>query len=234
MAKTKGKEKTDKRWDAKPSHKIRHTILTVVITLLIVGSGAYAYIFFTSDTEASIQNSPTKLTTRTIASPAETNLRFDEEAFAFSLPKEWKKIGQQSTGPYRKYSYQSGLKNAENRYLDVYIDALPLNMAVNKAVAVRSEGSTLSHGTVSDNCTEFTTKGSALIAPAKWDGVDFLCDMDATGRNVIGTSAAGSINKVELTNAGFTKHMFFFVYTDHNFNPDYGIFYDFLDSFSVK
>jgi hypothetical protein len=162
-------------------------------------------------------------------------VRFDEAAFFFKLPPDWKKTGQILTGPTKKYSYQATLKNAENRYLDIYVDAIPQDMAVNKAVAVRAEGAKLTHGNVSNNCIEFTNKpAGGFVAPAKWDGVDFLCDYGSTGRNVIGTSAPGSINKVELTNAGFSKHSFFFVYTDHNYTPDYGIFYDFLDSFSVK
>lgn len=234
MAKVE-KAPNPKHWDAKLSHKIRHTIITIFLTLLLVGGGAYAYIFFSKDITASITPSSGIQSSRTIASPAATNLKYDEAAFSFSLPAQWKKTGEISNVSTHKYSYQSTVKNAENRYLDIYIDTLPLTMAVNKAVAVRSEGSALSHGMVSDNCAEFTAKpAGAATVPAKWDGVDFICDMGSTGRNVIGTSSEGSINKVELTNVGFTKHSFFFVYTDHNYNPDYGIFYDFLDSFTVK
>jgi hypothetical protein len=228
-------QKNSKHWDVKPSHKAVHTIVTVLATLILVGGGAYAYFFFTKDTETTISNNPIIGETKTIASPAATNLRFDEEAFTFSLPADWKKLGPANTSSYPKYSYQATLKNADNRYLDIYMDKLPLDMAVNKAVAVKAEGAKLSHGSVSDNCANFTARpGGALKVQAKWDGVDFLCDMDSMTRNVTGTSAQGSINKVELISPGMSKHTFFFVYTDNNFSPDYGIFYDFLDSFSVK
>jgi hypothetical protein len=225
-----------KHWDAKVSHKVRHTVLTVFLTLLLVGGGAYGYAYFTRDVEASIQNSSSSGTTRTIESTAGQKGSFNEEVFLFELPGDWKKTGQLTTGPYRKYSYQSTLKNADNRYVDVYMDGIPLDMAVNKAVAVRGEGSRLSHGMASDNCTTFTAKtaNGGLSVPAKWDGVDFLCDLDAVTRNVVGTSAPGSINKVELVDTGFTKHSFFFVYTDNNFTPDYTIFYEMLDSFKMK
>lgn len=153
-----------------------------------------------------------------------------------NLPADWKRLQPDLNGPYKKYSYQAGLKNADNRWVTVYVDGLPVKTAVNKALAVRAEGAKLSHGMVSANCAEFTPKPSAnaLVAPAKWDGIDFLCDLDSTTRNVVGTSAPGSVNKVTLTNAGFTPHSFFFVYEDNNFTPDYDIFYKMLDSFSVK
>lgn len=74
-----------------------------------------------------------------------------------------------------------------------------------------------------------------MAVPAKWDGVDFLCDMDSKFRNVVGSSSPGNINKVTLTSqTSFTPHSFFFVYEDNNYNPEYTIFYEMLDSFKVK
>jgi hypothetical protein len=233
--KDKKPAKLVKPWDAKLSHKVIHTIATVVITLALIGGGAYAYLSFKRDTQAVMKNNPGKAITSTIAASDTPNAHFDETSFAFDLPGDWKRLQPDLNGLYKKYSYQAGQKNADNRWLDVYADGLPLEMPVNKAVAVRSEGSHLSHGMVSDNCSEFTPQSTPkkLKVTAKWDGVDFLCDMDAVTRNVVGTSAPGSVNKVELTNAG-TKHTFFFVYTDNNYNPEYGIFYRMLDSFTVK
>jgi hypothetical protein len=164
-AKSANQPKAGKKWDAKLSHKVRHTIITVLITLLLVGGGGYAYYFFSKDIAASITPSSGLQATRTIAAPAATNLSFDEAGFAFKLPANWKRTGEQTTGPYHKYSYQSTLKNNDNRYIDIYLDGIPAGMAVNKAVAVRSEGSTLTHGMVSGNCTEFTAKVPGNLAP---------------------------------------------------------------------
>lgn len=236
MASKEPKATASKKWEAKLSHKIRHTVFTVLVTLLIIGGSTFVYQYFTNDVAASIQHSPGVGTTKIIASPTAQNLQFTEEYFSFKLPSDWKKTGQLTTGPHRKYSYQATLKYADNRYLDVYFDQLPLNMAVNKTVAVRGEGATLTYGQVSDNCMSFTNKpsASAIQAPAKWDGVDFICDMDAITKNVVGTSSPGNINKVELVSPGFTKHHLFLVYTDHNHSPDYQIFYDFLNSFKLN
>jgi hypothetical protein len=225
-----------KRWEAKVSHKVIHTIVTIVVTLLLVAGAAYAYIFFINDTKTQTKNNPGKAITSTVEANVQGTAHFTEAIFTFDLPADWKKTGELTTGPYHKFSYRATLKNADNRQLDIYADGIPLDMEVNKEVSVQPNGAKLTHGEVSNNCAEFTTQTTPkrLKMPAKWDGVDFLCDMDGVTRNIVGTSAPGSINKVELTNAGFTKHSFFFVYEDNNYNPDYGILYNMLDSFTVK
>lgn len=229
-------EKPKKHWDAKPSQKLKHTVITIVITLIIFGGGAWAYVFFVADTKATITTSPAAETIKTVEAPNSKDVQFTEPGFLFSLPVDWRKTGELTTGPYHEYSYKATLKNADNRYLDIYIDTLPLDMPVNKEVAVHPVDGKLTHGTISDNCTTFTAKPTptALSAPARWDGVDFLCDMDSSTRNVVGTSAPGTRNKITLANPGTTGHNFFFVYTDNNYNPDYSIFYNMLDSFSVR
>ncbi|HSH18543.1 MAG TPA: hypothetical protein VK978_04095 [Candidatus Saccharimonadales bacterium] len=238
MASKAGKQdaKRVKHWDAKLSHKIIHTVATIVVTLALVGGGAYAYRLFQQDIQTTYQSNPGKARVSTVEALNPARARFNEAAFTMDLPGDWKRLQADLSGPYKKYSYQAGLKNADNRYLHIYVDGIPLNMAVNKSVAVRGEGAKLSHGMVSENCIEFTAKPSsgALSVPAKWEGVDFLCDTDSVSRNVVGTSSPGMINKVELTNIGFTKRSFFFVYEDNNYTPDYDIFYKMLDSFTVK
>lgn len=228
--------KKSKTWDVKPSHKVRHTIITVLVTLLLAGGIGGGYLYFIQDTQTTISNADAKPITTTVKAPNAARAHFDESDFGFDLPSDWKRLQPDTTGQYAQYKYQSGLKNADNRYLSVYIDRLPLNLPVNKAVAVSGEGSTLTHGNVSENCYDFTARPSATAhsASAKWDGVDFICDIDGRARNVVGTSSPGMINKVDMTSPGFTKHSFFFLYEDNNYNPDYGIFYDMLNSFRVK
>lgn len=225
-----------KKWEAKLSHKVIHTFVTIFVTLLLVGGGAYAYWFFKNDTKGELRNNPGRQITSTIAATPEGTVHFTEPTFTFELPIDWKKTGELTTGPYHEYTFQASKKNADNRWLYVYVDSLPTDMAVNKVVRVEANGDKLTHGEVSNNCTEFTTQSSPrqLKVPARWDGIDFLCDYDSKTRNVVGTSAPGSMNKVVLQNVGFTKRAFFFVYEDNNYNPDYSILYNMLDSFTAK
>src|SRR4051812_33018063 len=106
-----------KKWEAKVSHKVIHTVVTIVVTLLIVGGGAYAYIFFQNDTKVVTKNNPGKAISSTVASNPQGTAHFDEAGFAFDLPADWKKTGELTTGPYHKYSYRATLKNADNRQL---------------------------------------------------------------------------------------------------------------------
>jgi hypothetical protein len=227
-----------KQWDAKPSHKVIHTVVTIVVTLALVGGGIFTYIFFMNDTEATIDNSKSRSrVVQTISSTDTTKQTISEASFTFNLPADWKRVSADLSGPYKKYTYQAGVKNAENRYLYIYADGqLPPTLAFNKAVSVHAEGQTMSHGSVSENCADFTTQTTPkqLQIKAKWEGVDFLCDMDATGRNVAGTSSTENLDQVVLTDTGFTPHRITILYEDNNANPDYNIFYGVLDSFSVK
>lgn len=225
-----------KKWEAKVSHKVVYTILIVIVTLAVVGGGAYAYMFYKKDTQGSITNNPGPAITTVVAQNPQGTAHFTEANFSFDLPSDWKKTAELTTGPYHKYSYRATMKNADNRFLDIYIDTLPLNLAVNKAVAVTASGDKLTHGEVSSNCDEFTqqTTPKSYQLQARWDGVNFICDMNGTNRNVVGTSSAAAINSVTLQTAGQVKHSFFFVYEDDNYNPDYGIMYNMLDSFKVK
>lgn len=224
-----------KKWDAKPSHKLLHTVVTIFVTLLIIGGVGFGYYYFTQETATTVTNNPGPVLRRTVEGLNPSTAKFDEAAFTFALPNDWKRLEPILTGPYQTYTYQSAKKNAENRKLYVYVDGIPLDRPLNKVVRVDAAGDSLNHGEISAQCTDFTPKTGALKVPAKWDGVDFLCDMDSWSRNVVGTSAPGSINKVTLTNlSSASRHDFFIIYEDNNYNPDYSIFYEMLGSFKVK
>jgi hypothetical protein len=165
-----GKSPKRKQWDAKPSHKVIHTVLTVLATLLIIGGGAYAYYFFTHETETTISNNPGPILRSTVSGLNPSTVKFDETAYSMQLPNDWKRLTPDTNGPYKKYAYQSNKKNAENRWLYVYVDGLPRDMPVNKAIRVESEGESLTHGEISTQCIDFTADTKVLKAPAKWDG----------------------------------------------------------------
>lgn len=220
-------------------HGHRKLIAFFIFLVLLAATGYYGYQQLLKDTQATIVNS--KGTSRSQEIPNSATVKFDQETFAFDAPADWKLIKHDPQGPYNLYSYRATLKNADNRYLDIYVDRLPQALAVNKAVAVRAQANKLTHGLTSENCKDFVNQSPAgagaakvLTAPAKWDGVEFICDLDATTRNVIGTSSPGSVNKVTLTSPASGPRPFFFVYTDNNYTPDYSIFYNILDSFTVK
>lgn len=212
----------------------RWIVLAVAVLLLAV-AGWVAYRYVQETTKAVITTNEGSV--RTSRGVGDEVKRIDEPTFLFDLPVDWKKIDQPNAA-YKGFAYQSAKKNAENRYLTVYVDNLPLNLPVNKVVAVRSGGSQLTYGQVSENCITFALEGvankSQLVIPAKHDGVDFLCDNDTNTRNVIGTSAPNTINSVRLEGPQTGPHTYFITYEDNNYTPEYSILYTALDSFTAK
>jgi hypothetical protein len=216
----------------------RRLIIAAILAALLAAGGYYLYQEFKRQTQPVIKNASGSSREQEI--PNSETQRFDYETFAFAAPLDWKLI-KHETAPYNLYSYRSSLKNADNRYLDIYIDKIPETMAVNKAITVRPQGKQLAHGLVSENCTTLAAapaKSASGAKPlsytAKWDGAEFNCDNDNVMRNVVGTSAPGSVNKVTLAGPTTGSHTVFFVYTDHNATPDYSIIYNILSSFTVK
>lgn len=160
---------------------------------------------------------------------------FHLKTFQINLPKDW----QQITPPTASaaYSWRGATKDNNARALDVYIDAIPANFAVNRMLPLTANGSGVqATGGVSNNCSTFTlastTDPHTGIAPSKWDGIDFLCDMANYVRNVVGTSSADGVNTLSVSGPSGT-HRYFFVYTDHSGEPEYDTFTQALQSFQA-
>jgi hypothetical protein len=160
---------------------------------------------------------------------------FHLPSFQINLPKDW----QQVTPPtiHAAYSWRGATKENNARSLDIYIDNIPVNFAVNRMLPLTANGSGVqATGGVSNNCSTFTlastTDPRTGIAPSKWDGIDFLCDMANYVRNVVGTSSAEGVNTVSVAGPSGT-HKYFFVYTDHSGEPNYDTFTAALQSFQA-
>lgn len=158
--------------------------------------------------------------------------------FTIMIPRSWSVTDSQYI-PAAQYAWHGTRAEDSARRIDVYVDSIPKDMAVNKLLPLHGSGDqVIITGNVSDNCVNFTdaSKADKLTAKvlAKWSGVSFYCDTGNYARNVIGTGAPGSINRVAATGKIAGQHAFFFVYTDHSAEPDYSIFTDMLNSFRVK
>lgn len=162
---------------------------------------------------------------------------FEEPGFHIELPDDWKLISHLDS-PYNLYHFQGTAKANTSRILEVYQDIIPTNFMVNRVQPIEANGEHVTLvGNVSENCADFT-KGPPAAGqrgtPAKWNGIDFLCDLNNPLRNVVGTSAIGGINKISLKSSGGQEHLFFFAYTDNSIAPDYTTFYTALSSFASK
>lgn len=181
--------------------------------------------------------------TRTITPETRSRIEFsvDQPTYRMTLPGDWKEIKSTNTIYDRSVIWQSNQKNAENRYVQIYVDVIP-RLPVNKVLPLRSVGDKVDYEEMSENCAGFTQGGSFDAAtankskptPAKWMGLDFICDLPKVFDNVIGTTSKDGINTVIVTGANKGAHKYFFVYTDRNIRPDYSIFYNLLSTFQAK
>lgn len=164
---------------------------------------------------------------------------YDEDAFSIDLPSDWK-VGERSTAPYNVYRWQGTSKSTNATLLEIFVDTIPINVAVNHVLAVEANGPQITaDGEISDNCANFTkdtapTPGAYGGVHGRWQGVDFMCDLNNIERNVVGTSSATGINSVTVKGPTNLAHKFFFSFTDHSLSSDYAPFTNALLSFRVK
>ncbi len=164
---------------------------------------------------------------------------YDEGDFSLNLPATWRPVPR-PPHTYNSFTWQSSDQVTNGQVIEVYEDTIPVNFAVNRVLIVEGENDHLSvDGSASDNCSNYTlnepSASSSIGAPAKWQGINFLCDQANRQRDVIGTSSTDGINTVILkSQAGGTSHKFFFTYTDYSVNPDYTVFYNTLNSLRMN
>lgn len=213
--------------------KRKRYLMAVILMAILLISLVTAYIVYQiSHTKTTLHQSAGTVVRVDIPNSATVN--YDEGLFSVSLPKTWQQISQPSS-LYHIYSWRTLSTNSQT--LDIYQDTIPTNFAVNRELAIQSEGNHLSIiGLVSDNCASFTKPTSNMVTgtPAKWQGVNFLCDLANYERDVVGTGSSDGINSIGLTSNLNGLHHFFFVYINNTINPDFTTFYQILNSFNLK
>jgi hypothetical protein len=187
---------------------------------------------------------PTTTISKSTATQATVNYdtqtaHYSEADFTIDLPKSWTPVPRPA-GPYNSYTWKTSANGSDGEVIEVFEDTIPSHFAVNRVLIVRGEVDHLTvEGNASDNCSQYTN-GATVTAgqvgtPAKWQGVNFLCDEANQQRDVLGTSSLDGINTVLLKNqSNGTTHKFFFTYTDYKINPDYSVFYNVLSSLKMN
>lgn len=218
--------------ERKHGHKKLYASLIIFILLVGVAMMVGAHLL-TSDTRIS---APPKPIIKHVSSVLPQTVPIHERLFSLALPTDWKPRVSNDM-PLPSYSWRGTNKGDDTRWMNVYVDAIPTNLAVNRVLPLTGNGATLSLPTnVSDNCTTFTgaTGPTQLSVMAKWQGISFLCDTGNYERDVVGTSSLDGINTVTLRTATNGTHHFFFTYTDNSPSPDYSIFTAILKSFRLN
>jgi hypothetical protein len=221
----------------KLSHRRRNRWmgLTVLMAILIAAAAVLAVYHF-AHPNTKIKN--TKSVTTVISSLGSSSLTtYKASDFSFQMSPGWSLVPNSSNNLYTIYEWQTG--QGENyETVQVFEDTIPSNFAVNHAIVVSASGNKLSVlGAPSDNCDTFTnghTTNTQVGYPAKWQGAAFNCDLDNTERDTVGTTSTTTVNSVSLVSPTNAHHSFFFLYTDHALQPNYGDFEQLLNSFQLQ
>lgn len=215
--------------------KIVGALITAVLIVGVLG-GILAW-----DTIRGSQPEEVMGASRSVPQAAEveeqTKAAISEPLFGFDLPPDWKQKGKVNSPTEQSITWQATKKGEDNRWLTIYIDTIPANLAVNRLLPVNVLEDGLNYEQISENCTNFTPVTNPVNkqpTPSKWQGVDFICDIPNFVQNKVGVSVAGALNSIVLTGQTKGKHKYFMIYTDHNIQPDYTILYNAIKTFRVK
>lgn len=223
-----GKRDKGKRW---------RIMAWLFVVCLIVGGGLWSWQWLRQQLKPQTTIKQSKAVTTTVSYDS-ANKSYTEPDFTVSLPAAWQPVAR-PPGTYQTYTWQTSDSETDGQQIQIFEDTIPVNFSVNRALIVAGENDHLTlQGSVSDNCSNFT-RGTSTIpnepgAPAKWQGVTFLCDQRNLERNVTGTSSTDGINTVILKTSQGVSHKFLFVYSNQSTNPDYTVFYDVLQSLRMN
>ena len=231
------------RYGHRPGRRRRTRVLIVLsVTLLIAAAigGVIGYDIYKNREN----NTVVEGTTRTVIQSLDDGmdkLSIDEPFFSMELPGDWKEVKRVNNQNENSISWQSTKKQESNRMLTLYVDTIPAKKALNRLLPVTPNGTKLTTGDISDNCALFTQGGTLNATeaqrlpetPAKYKGVDFICNLPRVIDNEVGTGSLEGINSVTLKGSK-GEHKYFFLYTERNIQPNYTIFYNAVRSFTAK
>lgn len=166
-----------------------------------------------------------------------TGVSVTQPTFTMTLPAGWRQTGNISSNIQNSVSWESGPSDQGTRYLTVYIDRILPNLAINNLLPIIVHGQSLSYGTLSGNCADFTPaspQDTEATVPAKWQDINFICNVPDKDYDEVGTGSPGVLNSFSVTGPSEGTHNYFFAYTDHNAEPNYNIFYQIINSFKAR
>jgi hypothetical protein len=230
------------RYDHRSVKQRRKRIFGVLLGFVLIIGLIAGVIFWDlkSGKDTSVEGD-TKTITQ-VASEGVQRFTVDEQFYTFELPGDWKEVSRKNTATENSITWQATKSNEDNRFMTIYTDTIPPRKALNRLVPLTAQGNMVSAGDVSDNCSTFTAGGTLVNpdfqklspTPAKYQKVDFICNLPNPHENEIGTGSTEGLNAVTITGPSKGPHKYFFLYTDHNVQPNYMIFTEVLRSFRAK
>lgn len=231
------------RYDHRPAKQRRRRIFGVLASLFLIIFLVVGFILWDLRRTKNKAINGESNTVQQVLNSGTQRMTVDAPLYSLEMPTDWKEIQSKDTPSEHFTTWQATLKNESNRFMTLYIDAIPNTKPINRLLPVKATSNTLSVGDVSENCSTFTVGGTLNVneaiklkpSPAKLQGVDFICNLPIpVTENEVGTGSPDGINIVKVTGPTKGTHNYFFLYTDHNIQPNYNIFTDIVKSFRAK
>jgi hypothetical protein len=218
--------------------KKRYGFIKLIFKFTIFMAVVFGVWYYLTHQPSNVNNSGGILVPVKSDEPAKVHIA--EPSFEMYLPIDWKEYARRPAPPLNVISWKGTSKESAARTIDVYVDTIPDTLAVNRILPVSGEEDRLAVSPASENCMTFSADTASLsptataklkVLPVTWQGVQFLCDIPNSLRNVVGAGSLEGVNKVSLTGSKKGKHSYFIVYTDSSAHPDEKTFPDVLRSF---
>lgn len=215
----------------RPKRRGRKVVAVVIPVLLILGGLGGFLAWDVLRQETTVVSGPGRSVPQVL--DEQTSLQqtvIDQPLYSLQLPPDWKEVERRNAATEQSITWQAKKKGEDNRWLKVYVDKVPADLAFNRLLPVDPGGNAISYRQISDNCANFTNPGTNNKIPtaSKWQQIPFICDLPNFVQNKVGT------NPIELAGPTKGKHRYVFLYTDHNIQPDYNILYNALKTFKAK
>jgi len=221
-----------------PKHRGRKIVIVMIpVMVILAGLGGIVAWDVLKNQDTVAVSGPTNSVAQVLDSQSSRQpVTIDEQLYSLQLPADWKEVERRITDQEQSVGWQAKQKGEDNRWLKIYIDKIPSDLAVNRLLPVDPSGDTIAYRQLSDNCANFTNPGTNNKVPtaSKWQQINFICDLPNFVQNKVGIGSIAGLNKVEITGTTKGKHAYFLVYTDHNVQPDYNILYNALKTFRAK
>ncbi len=215
-------------------------LILIASVALLAAAGTFIYADISRNTSTVVEGERRVISQ--VLSDSIQQYVVDEALFTFELPGDWEEFERRSTDSQNSITWQEVTEGQAGRVLTLYIDAIPAEVPVNRLLPVTAQGPRLTFGTVSDPCYTFTGEGTANVreavnlrpAPAKWQGVDFLCNLTNPVTNIVATGSIGVPTGTDIVGLNGESHRYLFVYNDQNIQPKYSILINAIRSFTAK
>jgi hypothetical protein len=228
--------KSDKAID---SRKLRIEI--VVSALLFIGAAALFTMVFIDirGHKTEIDNTKNEVLTKQIESTGYTFETYTQNDYALDLPKGWKKINSPEiiidSQRYYPDRFQGVDEAHVGRQLDVYVNRIPANLPLTKALEVKVKDENILPLSLSGQCLNFTDVpkgGESSNYQTEWQGHKFLCRPSRIVNKIVAIEN-DVVDGITLNNETKTVS-FLIIYQDHGSNEDNSLFFYILESFKLN